>query len=227
MSVLKIGHRGACGYELENTIASFKKAIELKVDMIEFDVYKCKTGEIIVMHDETINRTTNGIGKVKDLTFEELKKFKMKNGEEIPTLDETLNFINKRCRVNIEIKDKNSFKTVARIIKKFIEKKNWPIDFFLVSSFRHEEIKKFKKIFPEIKVSLLSVKTPFGLLKKAEYFKAETVAVDKYYVDLEFVNKAHENNINIFVYTVNEPSEIQNLKEIKVDGIFSNFPDRI
>ena len=112
MKLLKISHRGACGYEPENTLASFKKAIEINADMIELDVHVCKTGEVVVIHDEKVNRTTNGKGYVSQKNLESLKKLDAGKGKKIPTLIEVLDLVNKRVKVNIELKGK---KTAERL----------------------------------------------------------------------------------------------------------------
>src|SRR6056297_2287931 len=104
--VLKIGHRGAMGYEPENTLRSFKKAIELNVDMVELDVYVCSSGELVVIHDDKVDKTTNGKGYVSEKSFDELRKLDAGMGEKIPTLQEVLDLIDKRAKVNIELKGK-------------------------------------------------------------------------------------------------------------------------
>src|SRR5690242_11883524 len=90
-----IGHRGASGYEPENTLASFKEALALGVDMIELDVYVIKTGELVVMHDSTVNRTTNGTGRVEALSLKELRQLDAGAGEKVPLLSEVLDLVNK------------------------------------------------------------------------------------------------------------------------------------
>ena len=99
--MLKIGHRGARGYAPENTLKSFQKAIELGVDAVELDVQLCKSGELIVMHDDTVDRTTDGSGFVKKLKLKDLKKLDAGMGERIPTLEEVLDLVNRRVKVNI------------------------------------------------------------------------------------------------------------------------------
>ena len=88
-----IGHRGAMGYEPENTLRSFQKALDLGVDMIEFDVHLCKSGELVVFHDEKVNRTTNGQGYIAQKSLEKLKELDAGQGEKIPTLEEVLDLV--------------------------------------------------------------------------------------------------------------------------------------
>ena len=116
--MLKIAHRGASGYEPENTLRSFRKAIELNSDAIELDVQLTKDHKLVVIHDETVNRTTNGKWKVSELTLKELKKLDAGKGEKIPTLEEVIKVCRNKCKLNIEIKELNSVKKVIEIVVK-------------------------------------------------------------------------------------------------------------
>ncbi len=133
--MLKIGHRGAKGYEPENTLVSFQKALDLHVDGIELDVHLSVDGEIIVIHDETIDRTTNGKGFVNGLSLQELKAFLIEGKHEIPTLEEVFDLVNQKCFINIELKSHDVTDKVVALIEKFVTKKGWKYDHFLVSSF--------------------------------------------------------------------------------------------
>lgn len=223
---IKIGHRGACGYEPENTLKSFAKAIELNVDMIELDVMQCRSGEIIVIHDDTVDRTTNGHGLVKKLTLNDLKKLNAGKGEKIPTLLEALNLINKHCKVNIEIKDCNIAHNVYLIIEEYIKNHGWQCDDFLVSSFNFNEIRDFKSYSNNIATELLFYKFE-DYIKLAQEFKCNFIGLDKFLVNKELIVNAHKNKIKVLIYTVNDFTEIEFLKNLGVDGIFSNYPDRL
>src|ERR1700730_9477951 len=99
----KIGHRGACGHAPENTLASMKKALDFGVHGFEFDIQMSKDGEPVVIHDDTLERTTNGKGLVSDFTLKELQQFDAGNGERIPSLRDVLDMVDKRCRLFIEL----------------------------------------------------------------------------------------------------------------------------
>jgi glycerophosphoryl diester phosphodiesterase len=133
--ILKIGHRGAKGYEPENTLVSFEKAIEMGADGIELDVHLSLDGHLIVIHDETIDRTTNGKGVVNQMTLQELKSFTINRKYTIPTLEEVLDLVNQRCFVNIELKNQDTAEKVVQLIKHYISVKNWTHAHFIVSSF--------------------------------------------------------------------------------------------
>lgn len=223
---IKIGHRGACGYEPENTLASFEYAIKLRVDMIEFDVMQCKTGEIVVIHDDTVDRTTNGHGFVKDLTLKELRKLDAGDEQQIPTLQEVLELVKRKCKVNIELKGTSIAQKVADIIQDYIKTKNWLHSDFLVSSFDFVELKKFKEVCSHVAVSLLFYE-PEDYIKIAQAYNANFIGLDMSLVTKDVLDAAHQNNIKVLVYTVNDLLEIKNLKDLGVDGIFSDYPDRL
>jgi len=226
--VVKVGHRGAMGYEPENTLASFKKAIELAAGMIEFDVRVCKTGEVVIMHDETLERTTNGSGKIKDKTLTELKGLLVGGKERIPTLTEALDFIDKKIKVNIELKGKNTAFKVCRTIQRYVEERGWQYDDFIVSSFSKPELLAVKFFDRYIKIGVLSEIIPpirFMSFLKAIGAYSVNVPVDR--IDKKFVEKAHKNNLKVFVFAANNSGEIQKAKEIRADYICSDFPDKI
>ena len=119
MTIIKVGHRGAMGYEPENTLRSFKKALELGVDMIEFDVYVCKSGELVVIQDDTLERTTNGKGLVIEKTLAELKELDAGKEEKIPTLEEIMDLADKKVKINVELKGNNTAEPVSDMIENY------------------------------------------------------------------------------------------------------------
>lgn len=224
---LKIAHRGASGYEPENTIRSFKKALTYSIDMIELDVRVCKSGELVVIHDDKVNRVTNGIGYVADMTFAELKKLDAGNGQAIPTIQETLNFIDRRIPVNIELKHKGTAKPVAECIKYYIENRNWLTNMFLVSSFDHYELKVFKSLYPEIRTSAIITGIPIGYTEFATKVDAYSVQIDIQFINQNYIDDAHERGLKVFAYTVNHEEDIKKICNMGVDGIISNYPDKL
>lgn len=222
--MLIIAHRGASGYKPENTIASFLTAIEMEAKMIEFDVHICKSGEVVVIHDFDVNRTTNGKGIVSKLTLEALKKFDAGDGEQIPTLDETLNAINGKSMVNIEIKGKNSYKIVAETIKEQIDSSVWEADDFLVSSFDHKQLLKFHKLLPEIKIGVLYEEIPDNFYVIAQKLNAYSINADAEFLSREIIENIHRMGYKIFAYTVNNEEDKTKMEVLNVDGIFTNYP---
>ncbi|HIG94968.1 MAG TPA: glycerophosphodiester phosphodiesterase [Nanoarchaeota archaeon] len=224
---MKIGHRGAMGYAPENTLKSFKKALELNVDAVELDIYVCKSGELVVIHDDKVNRTTNGKGYVVEKTFEELSTLDAGEGEKIPKLSEVLDLIDRKVKVNIELKGVKTAKPVHELIEKYVKNKGWEYDDFLISSFNHYELKKFRKLNPKIKIGALISGIPIGFSKFAKMLNVDSVNLCFEFINQEFVDDAHNRNLKVYVWTVNDSDDIERMKTFGVDGIFSNFPDRL
>ncbi len=228
--MLKIGHRGACGYAPENTLKSFQKAIDLGVDMIELDVQLCKSGELVVIHDDTVDRTADGSGFVKKLKLKNLKKLDAGAGERIPTLEEVLNLVNRRIRINIELKRPKTAKPVLEIIDKCIRNKGWNIDDFVISSFSRSELKKARAINPLIQMGFLISR--FRLLDHwwlsfAKKIRASFIGPSLKIISKRLIRKAHKHGLRVYIWTVNDPKDIERMRRWGADGIFSNFPDRV
>ena len=220
-----IGHRGAMGYELENTRASFEKAIEMKVDMIELDVFKCASGEIVVFHDENLERLGNSDANIESLTLDEIKKNSLNNGEIIPTLEEILGLLNGRVALNIELKGKETSSGTLALIDKFVIRNNWKFNDFIISSFDWDELKAMREISPTIAIAVLTEEAPRNAIPIAKELNA--IAINPWYKKLSAtdVREIHAANLKIFAYTVNKPSSIRKMKKFNIDGIFTNFPD--
>ncbi|MGE0010323.1 MAG: glycerophosphodiester phosphodiesterase [Candidatus Babeliales bacterium] len=225
---LVIGHRGACGYVPENTLSSFKKAVELGVDMIEFDVHCCASGELMVIHDNTLDRTTNTTGYIKDFTLDQLNNaVNIKNSKErIPTLNEVLDTIGHAAMIAIELKGPGTAQPVARIVQEYLDK-GWHSDNFYILSFDHLQLQEFHEYLPEIKrcATVYGMPLEYPLYAKKHGFNA--VATCYEYATQQFVAAAHKAGLKVFIYTANDPHIIKKLLEIGVDGIFSDYPDRI
>jgi glycerophosphoryl diester phosphodiesterase len=225
--VLKIGHRGAAGYEPENTLLAFQKALELKVDMVELDVQACKTGELMVIHDLKLDRTTNGKGYVCEKTYEELRCLDAGKNQKIPTLPEVLDLINRKVKINIEIKGSGIANSLFKLIQEYVQDKSWSWDDFLVSSFNHYEIQEFSQLTPKVKTGAIIAGIPIGYAQCASMLNCYSLHPSKEFINQALIDDAHQRGLKVYVYTLNEPEEIQKIKSLGVDGIFSNFPDRI
>lgn len=224
---LKIGHRGAAGYEPENTLRSFRKALELNVDMVEMDVYLCRSGELVVIHDDRVDRTTDGTGYVMDKTFDELKTLDAGMGERIPMLDEVLDLVDRGAKVNIELKGVKTAKPVSTLIERYVRERNWAYDDFLVSSFDHYELLRFKGLSPDVKTGAVIAGIPIGYAGFAGRIGVYSIHLSMEFINREFVDDAHERGMKVFVWTVNAPDDIVRVKSLGVDGIFSDYPDRL
>ena len=228
--MLKIGHRGASGYEPENTIRSFKKAVELGADMIEFDVHICKSGEVVVIHDEKVNRTTNGRGQVANKTLDELKKLDAGRGEKIPTVEEVFDSIGRRVVLNIELKGEKTAKPIYKIIKNYIKDFDWFYDDFLVSSFDYSKLKEMRGLDHKIRLGLILNKFNKELpkfLKDLDIYSIHISRKERKILNEDYINFLGKLGVKVFTWTANQKGDIKKLKTLGVGGIFSDYPDRI
>lgn len=241
--VLKIGHRGSCGYEPENTIISFKKAIELGVDFVEMDVHISKDNKLIVIHDSNLDKTTNGKGKISKKTLEEIKNYRtIKKNQQIPTLQEVINELKGKTKFNIEIKGIRPAREVAKTIKKNrIEKE------VIVASNYPKSLLIVKNIIPNVKTSLeyYSTKTRFReylfvlfsllifpitkrmILKRAKLAKVNYIHLVYPFATKKFIAELHSQGYKIIVWVVNNTNSIKKMIDRKVDGIITDYPDRL
>lgn len=225
---LVIGHRGAMGHEIENTIPSIKKALELGVDMIEIDVFKIASGEIVVFHDDTLERLTNGTGNIEDYTWTQLQKLDVKGKHKIPLLTEVIDLIDRKVPLNIELKGAGTAEDVDAIIQNYIDKKGWELNDFLISSFNWEELKEMRKINTTIDIAvLIENENPLDAIPLAKELHAVAINPDYEKLDIEIANQIRAAGFKIFPWTVNDPQAIIKMKRIGVDGIFTNYPERV
>lgn len=225
--MLNIGHRGAKGYEPENTLLSFQKAIDIGVDGIELDVHLSSDLTIMVIHDETLDRTTNGKGFVNELSLQELKTFQIEKENTIPTLIEVFDLVNKRCFINIELKGKGTSKPVINLIEHYIEEKNWNYGHFIISSFNWSALQEVRKWNAKIPIGVLTHTDLDLAIAFAKFIKAETIHPYFHLLTKENTLKIQNEGFKVFAWTVNETEDIQKIKSFHVNGIISDFPDRI
>ncbi len=224
--MLNIAHRGASGTEPENTLRSFSRTLAMKAEAIELDVHLTKDKKLVVIHDNSVGRTTNGKGWVKNLTFKQLRKLDAGKEEKIPTLKEVFDLVNKRIMIHIELKGKGTAKPVIKLIEQYT-KKGWWYNHFIISSFNFKELKNFYKLNKKVRLAVLFEKNPEKYFKKAALINAYSINFPLTLVTKKYVEKAHEEGLKLFVWTVNTKKNIARMKKLKVDGIFTNFPDRV
>ena len=217
--MLKIGHRGARAYEPENTLRSFKKAIELGVDAVELDVRKTRDNEIVVIHDAKVDRTTNGRGLVSEISLEEIKKLVTEKGERIPTLEETLDFLDGKVKIIIELKETGLEEKVLTLIHKKGLEKN-----VVIVSFLKDALKNVREIDEKIETGLIYVrhKNP---VKAALDLKANYLLPLYRFIHGADVQKAHEKGLKVIAWTINNQEEVSEYVKKGVDGIASDRPD--
>ncbi|WP_081208763.1 glycerophosphodiester phosphodiesterase [Salegentibacter sediminis] len=226
-SILKIGHRGAKGHLAENTLESVQKAIEIGVDAIEIDVHRCKTGEIVVFHDFTLDRITNGSGEIAKKSWDELKSLKVEELYRIPLLTEVLDLIKGKCSINIELKGLNTAAGATEIIKDYIAKENWKYQDFIVSSFQKNELFQLKQLDEKIPLGILSKASVSEAIELGKLLNAQAIHPSLGIITRDSVKNSHRAGFKVNVWTVNEPDDITRMVDFEVDGIISDFPDRL
>jgi glycerophosphoryl diester phosphodiesterase len=218
--VIIFGHRGAPGSTAgrgENTIASFRKAIESGATGLEFDVRRCRDARLVVIHDDTINRTTDGRGYVRDYRYEELARFDAGFGERIPLLSEVLDTFGGKCLLNIELKDPG----IAHDVKRLIVERSLEAD-VIVSTFDWPEL---SALAPDVAVGLLSSSTR-GLIAAARQMAAAAIHPRRDILRSDLIAAARESQLRVYVWTINDPAVMRRAQEAGADGIFTDFPER-
>lgn len=217
--MLRIGHRGARAYEPENTLRSFKKALEIGVDAVELDVRKTKDDQLVVIHNADVKRTTDGKGLVNELTLNEIKTFSTEKGEKIPTLREVLDFLDKKVKILIELKEAGVEKQVLTAVHERELQKN-----VIIVSFIEEALQKVKELDKKVDTGLIYArhKNP---LKTALELRANYLLPLYRFTHTADVQKAHEKGLKVLVWTINKPEEVVEYVKKGVDGIASDRPD--
>ena len=229
MSVLRIGHRGSKGYVAENTLESINNAISLGVHGIEIDIFKCLSGELVLSHENNLKRLTGKSGQLEKLTLNDLKDFLVAGKYKIPTLNDVLIKIESPLFVNIELKGSDTAGATSKIITDFFRKTSWSEENFIVSSFNWNELEKFRSIDNNTPVGVL-VNKSISINEAIEFGKKiNAQAIHPHYqlLDEITVKKIKNNGFKTYTWTVNNRDDINFMKKIKVDGIISDYPDRI
>ena len=223
--MLCIGHRGAMGYEPENTLLSVRKALDLGVDAVEVDVYRVED-KLVVIHDRDLSRTTNGNGYLEDCSFAYLRSLDAGKGEQIPTLEEVFQTVDRQAKINIELKGGDTAKLTVELILKYI-RQGWSYKDFVVSSFDHYELKLVKAIDPQVTIGMLIYGLPWEYIAAAQKLSADIIIAGLDYVNSKLVTAVHQQKLQAWVYTVNKPQDIITMRELGIDGIFTNYPDLV
>ena len=225
--VLRIGHRGTAGHEPENTLRSFEAAVRLGADMVEFDVHVCSSGELVVIHDETVDRTTDGSGAVARMTLRELKALDAGKEEKIPTLGEVFSLLRGRVAVNIELKGRGTAEPVQEYITALIRGGSWSLDEVLVTSFDWRILGVVRELSADTRLGPLVYEDVDEALRVATDLESHSVNPYHRFIDLSFVEEVHDRGINMYPWTVDDPEDIRRVIGMGVDGVISNYPERI
>ncbi|MCX7968090.1 MAG: glycerophosphodiester phosphodiesterase family protein [Armatimonadetes bacterium] len=229
-----IAHRGFSGRYPENTLRSFSEALKLPVDAIELDVRRTKDGVLVVIHDETVDRTTNGKGKVRDLTWSEIQKLDAGSwkgsefaGERIPKLEEALELVGGQKVVFLEIKETDTTEQVVETLRR-LNAFSW----VKIGSFQPQAIAMAKKLAPEISSSLIGSarvgandETFTAFVEEALRSGANSITVNYAGLTSERIRYCHQRCIFVGTWTVNDAEIAKRMIEMGVDAIASDFPD--
>tara|TARA_Y100001956_G_scaffold79354_1_gene92383 strand:+ start:885 stop:1583 length:699 start_codon:yes stop_codon:yes gene_type:complete len=227
-----VGHRGIAGHQPENTRASIEAAIELGLEWIEVDIQPSKDDVLVVCHDHTVDRCSNGIGRVDQLSLAELKQLNFAHNyptcshQPIMTLQELLVLATEHSvSLNLEVKiDRHDPERVTQLVAKELERSQMPKEKILFSSFNHQVIRHLRKQFPVHAIAVLSER----LRKKDRQLLEEAQAVgcnlNYLWTSKRQVASLQKLGFKVWCYTVNNPNRLKHLNNL--DGIFSDYPDR-
>ncbi|MGM7722812.1 glycerophosphodiester phosphodiesterase [Metabacillus sp. Hm71] len=244
--IVNVSHRGASGHAPEHTITAYKMGEKMHGDYIEVDLQMTSDGKLIAMHDETVDRTTNGTGLVKDYTLEEIKQLDAGSwfnekypeyanpdyaGLKVPTLEEVFKTFGKNKNYYIETKSPDVYPGMEKELLRLINEYDINKDTLLVQSFSAESLKTMHELDPSVKlVQLLSYRS------NAVITDSEIAAIKEYalgvgpnhtYLNEEYVQKVVKSGLEIHPYTVNDKETMSKLIDWGVTGMFTNFPDRL
>ena len=226
--IMVIGHRGAAGHEVENTIPSIDKAISLGVDAVEVDVFLCKSGELVVFHDKNLSRLTNSNAFIESLTLDSINKIDVINNHKIPTLEEVIKFINKRVHLNIELKGLNTAKPTYELLQSLFLNKQELIDKISISSFNWEELDIIYNLDNDISTAVLTeTKAIERAINQAKKINAKAININYKLLNRKVVKMIKSEYLIINAWTVNEIHQIKRMINLGVDGIITDFPDRV
>ncbi|WP_087972221.1 glycerophosphodiester phosphodiesterase [Oceanobacillus rekensis] len=238
--MVNVAHRGASGHAPENTISAFDKAVEMKADYIEIDVQMTQDGKIVAIHDTTVNRTTNGTGSVGDYTLEEIQQLDAGSwfgeefaGEQIPTFEEILDRYRGKIGILIELKSPSLYPGIEEEVAEALMQRNLHKpnnNKIIIQSFNHESVQKSKALLPNIPHGVLAGLTWADVTDEqlaqfatyADFFNPNMNIVTD-----ELVDRVHTTGLKIYPYTVRAQEQADNLFELGVDGIITDYPEYV
>ncbi|RDW16215.1 glycerophosphodiester phosphodiesterase [Oceanobacillus chungangensis] len=238
--MINTAHRGASGHAPENTMTSFQKGFEMKADYIEIDVQMTMDGELVIIHDTTVDRTTNGTGYVGELTFEEIRNLDAGSwfnddytGEIVPTFEEVLDAFHGKIGILIELKAPELYPGIEEEVAKTLKDRNMhkPNNKkIIIQSFNHESMKKSKELLPGVPHGVLAGLSWAGITDEqlaefasyADYFNPNMNIVTP-----SLVGRVHEADMMIFPYTSRSQKQANHLINLNVDGIVTDYPEHV
>ena len=227
--IIVTGHRGASGHAPENTLSAMKVAIEMGAEFSELDVQETADGEIILLHDSSLKKTSGVDKNIWEVNYADLKDLDVGSwfseeykNEPIPTLQEVIDLVKGKMKLNIEMKANKHEKMLAERTLKVVTDNDF-LDQVIFTSFKFDEIRKIRKINKEAKVGYIFGKMPQDVDVFSE--DVDLLSVNIKTVDAAFMKKAKDAGMEVAVWTVNKPEDMKRMIEIGVDDIITNYPD--
>jgi glycerophosphoryl diester phosphodiesterase len=217
-----MGHRGAPADEPENTLRSFRRALAMGVAAVELDVQLTQDGRLAVIHDETLDRTTNGRGPVKDFTLAELRELDAGQGEPVPSLEEVYELVKDEAHLLVELKQPEA----APALLEFFRRRQ-AFDAAQAISFWHPAVKALKEAEPRLRTGVLLVgcpADPVGLVRAA---RADALVLNYRYVNRELVDAARRQDIQVIVWNIDDPKILEPYLAMDLYAIGTNRPQEI
>lgn len=221
-----IAHRGASGDFPENTLLAFEQALAAGAKWLELDVHLSADGELVVIHDNSLQRTTNGQGPVATKTLRQLCQFDAGRGEKIPLLAEVLDLAAGRASVNIELKGAGTAVPVAELLTQRKSAGSAAADSILASSLYEEELTLFAEQLPQSRLALVAEHDSPALRRLSEALGVWSVHLEKSSISKELIAEVQQSGRKILAYTVNDPETLECFRGWGLDGVFSDFPKR-
>ncbi|MEN8654125.1 glycerophosphodiester phosphodiesterase family protein [Streptomyces sp. 21So2-11] len=218
MSFLTIGHRGVMGVEPENTLRSFVRAEQAGMDVIELDLHLSKDGALVIMHDAEVDRTTDGKGKIADMTLAELRELDAGRGERVPLFEEVLDRV--KSPLQAEIKDAAAARALAEVMLRRdlagrVE----------VSSFHDEAVAEIASLVPGVRTVLIASRYGTDVVDRAKAVGAATLALNIRRLTLETVEQAHAAGLKIIGWVVNTQDQLRLVRALELDGATTDYPE--
>lgn len=214
-----IGHRGAPADEPENTLRSFHRALAMGVAAVELDVQLTKDGRLAVIHDETLDRTTNGRGPVQDFSLAELQRLDAGQGEPVPSLEEVFDLVKGKAHLMVELKQPEA----APALLRFFQERQ-AFEFATAISFWHPALKALKEQEPRLTTGALMVGCPVDPVGLAQAARADTLVLNYHYVNRELVDAAHRQDIRVIVWNIDDPEILKPYLAMNLEAICTNRP---
>lgn len=218
MAFLTIGHRGVLGVEPENTLRSFVRAEREGLDEIELDLHLSQDGRLVVMHDATVDRTTDGTGPINGFTLTELRKLDAGQGEQVPVFDEVVDAVS--VPLQAEIKDRAAARALARALRERDLRGR-----VTVSSFHDDALREISEALPGVRTALIASRFGPDVLDRAKSLGAGTVCLKLLRLNLELVERCHTAGVDVLAWVVNTPRDLALARALGTDGGTTDYPE--